>query len=373
MSTNQPPLGAPDAPFESSTETTGGRERRALLLAGSAELRARMSVALPDHKLQATRSVSEAEKHVRKAEFDVVLIDALVAGSLALVDSVTRIDPGLPVIVLSEENGVAREALESGAADMVDPASGDVVPRIARAIERKKPVRDMIDRLKRAETVCRQLNSARHDLTQQVHSLCNDLIVAYRDLTDQVEHMAHASEFGGLIRQELELENLLRSVLEFLMAKCGPANAAIFLPSTGDEFSLGAYVNYDCPKHATEVLLDQLANVLAPKFEHHERVQFVDNDEDLEELLGPDAHWLSGSDMIVMPCRHDDECLAVVTLFRGRTSPFADHVATLMESISDVLATQLARVIHVHHRHLPKDQWGLFGEPDGNDDIDLAA
>ena len=42
--------------------------------------------------------------------------------------------------------------------------------------------------------------------------------------------------------------------------------------------------------------------------------------------------------------------------------------------VADLFGKQLGRVIHIHHRHLPKDQWGGFGGVDeGDDDIDLAA
>ena len=33
-----------------------------------------------------------------------------------------------------------------------------------------------------------------------------------------------------------------------MLTKTGPTNAAVFLPGTGTDFDLGAYVNYDCPR-----------------------------------------------------------------------------------------------------------------------------
>ena len=50
----------------------------------------------------------------------------------------------------------------------------------------------------------------------------------------------------------------------------------------------------------------------------------------------------------------------------------------MLSIIAEHFGSQLARVIHVHHRHLPKDQWGGFetdmdDEDDGFGDIDLAA
>ena len=78
--------------------------------------------------------------------------------------------------------------------------------------------------------------------------------------------------------------------------------------------------------------------------------------------------------MACFSCRHDDECLAVVTLFRDRRTGFGeDHVATL-DTISELFGGQLARVIHIHHRHLPKEKWGLSDDADdGADDYGMAA
>ena len=42
-----------------------------------------------------------------------------------------------------------------------------------------------------------------------------------------------------------------------------------------------------------------------------------------------------------------------------------------------MFAAQLARVIRVHHRHLPKHKWGRIGDPEtgtgSDDESDLAA
>src|SRR6185436_11876429 len=109
----------------------------------------------------------------------------------------------------------------------------------------------------------------------------------------QVLELSIASEFNGLIRQELDVESLLRTALEFILAKTGPTNAAVFLPATSGDFSLGAYVNYDCPKDTADVLLDHLAVVIAPRMEHQAELKSLATPEELAAFLGDDAHWLA--------------------------------------------------------------------------------
>jgi len=193
---------------------------------------------------------------------------------------------------------------------------------------------------------------------------------SYRDLTEQMKHVAMAAELNAILRQELDLESLLRTVLEYALKKIGPTNAAIFLPATSGDFSLGAYVNYDCPKESAEMLLDHLVDIIAPAFENREDIAVMKGLGELRDEPGPGGEWLEESVITAFSCRQDGDCLAVVVLFRERRNPFPPAALQALKIIRELFGKQLARVIKMHHRHLPKNQWGGFA---GGDDIDLAA
>ena len=146
----------------------------------------------------------------------------------------------------------------------------------------------------------------------------------------------------------------------------------MFLPSSSRDFSLGAYVNYDCPKDAADVLLDQLSSTFAPRMEDKTELLHLTSDDQLDAILGDEASWINGSNLLAISCRYQDECLAVIVLFRDRYTPFPENVVEILMPLANLFAQQLAKVIHVHNRHLPKEQWGGLGET-GEDDIDLAA
>lgn len=182
-----------------------------------------------------------------------------------------------------------------------------------------------------------------------------------------------ATEFKTLIKHELDIEQLLRTTLEFVLARSGPTNAAVFLPTTSGDYSLGAYVNYDCPKETVDMLLDHVANTVAPKFEKSTVIVQLNDARKLEDFAGGDSAWLGESGVIGFACRHESEVLAIVMLFRDRLSPFGPLLVDQLKTIGELFASQLARVIHVHHRHLPKEKWGCIGDPPECDDEDLAA
>lgn len=179
------------------------------------------------------------------------------------------------------------------------------------------------------------------------------------------------AEFGVLARLELDVESLLRTTLEYVLHKIGPTNAAVFLPTAGEDFTLGAYVNYDCPKDCVDMLLDHVGASVAPAIEADPSMRLHRGEEALDELMGDHAAWLTGCEAVTFAAEHDGELLAAVALFRDDRDPFDARTLARLGAIGDILAQQLARIIRVHHRHLPMDQWE---ESDGcSDDPPMAA
>lgn len=389
---NTPP--ADDRSGHESGEGQGGAlafpagRPRVLIVSGSRLERMRLAsrleaatgagATLPGEFAQAD-SARAALKAVDAERYDLALVrcDLPDGSGMDLARALSR-RQGAPATVLMTESPTLEQAVEAircGAVDIVSIApSTDLAASLRAAFERARVAREREARIERLTKVCRQLNQARHEVTRQVSSLCGDMVDAYQALSGQVLQISIASEFNSLIRQELDVESLLRTALEFILAKTGPTNAAVFLPATSSDFSLGAYVNYDCPKDAADVLLDHLAGIVAPRMEGQTELKAFTSDDELRDFLGDDAHWLAGSNAIAFACHQDGECLAVVILFRDRRNPFAPSLIPGMRIIAELFGKQLARVIHIHHRHLPKDQWGGFGAADeGEDDIDLAA
>lgn len=314
--------------------------------------------------------------------FDCVLIDLALplGGATALTRELTAGANGAPsptkVILTSSTPSLdqAVEALRLGAADLIvkpfDPE--DLASRVLAVSKSARADRDRAAEVARLKRACKRLSAARQQVARQVDSLCNDLADAYQELADQMTNAAITSEFAALVRHELDVESLLRTCLEFILARTGPTNAAVFLPSNHADFALGAYVNYDCPKDSADVLLDHLADVLAPKIQDETTVVRMDTEDALARRLGDDAHWLAECDVLAFSCRHDGDCLAVGVLFRDRKNPFPTDAALQLKSISDIFGQQLARVVKIHHRHRPEEAWPGF-ERDSDDEGGLAA
>lgn len=306
-------------------------------------------------------SVAEARRALADSAFDVALLDDHLPDNMALelAQEIRRKQAPAQVIVLSHKASYRRavDAVRAGAADLLSaPVDADeLAQRVTHAAHRRRTElcqRQRIDRLRR---ICKELNAAREEVTRQVDLICNDLVTAYQELAEQMATASQTNEFAGLVRGELDLEALLRRTLEFLLQKTGPTNAAIFLPATADEFSLGGYVNYDCTADSADLLLQHLADVLAPKISEQSELLHVTDNDLLHRWIGDDAEYLADSHVLAVPCRHKDEVLAVLTLFRDHSQPFSDTAVETLRVIAPMLGEYLARIIRIHHR-------GLFNE-----------
>lgn len=309
--------------------------------------------------------------------FDVIVLaarDAADVQDAAFQLQAARSAARLVIRSVAADFELAVAAMRGGAVDCLLPSASeeDLRLRLLDALAVSQRGRQQAHRFEQLKRICKRMNTARIDVTNQVDSLCNDLVHAYQELTDQISHVTAVTEFAAVIRQELDVEELLRTTLEYLLRKLGPTNAAIFLPSAGDDFTLGAYINYDCTREAGNFLLEHLADVVAPLLvDETELLEFVDN-QSLADWMGDDAAYLADAHVLAFSCRHDGECLAMFTLWRDVKAPFAADLVNLLRALSAAFTRQLAHVIHVHHRHLPDDDWPPFNEPD-EDSGGLAA
>ncbi|MHC5113120.1 MAG: GAF domain-containing protein [Planctomycetota bacterium] len=356
-------------------KSTGPEPAKVLIVGGDPEFRADLSHVLNEGVYQSTHvnRYDEARAALGKNRYDVILLSPKLpdGNGLDLARLVQQRTPSTKTIVFSETNSfpIALEALRSGAVDYIRTSAGldEFRARVEAASEKCRTERRRDDRLRKLQQLCHDLNSAREEIAEQVDSLCSELADAYQELTDQMGEVAMASEFRTLLRQELDIEDLLRTTLEYLLGKTGPTNAAVFLPDSDNLYSLGAYVNYDCPRDSIDRLLDHLCHAICPQMaDESELVAFSDADE-FAEWMGIDGGLLAESQVIAFACRHKGECLAIFVLFRNLATPFEPQLAGTLDVLRQIFGEQLAQVLNVHHRATP--QWPKDAD-EGFDDYD---
>lgn len=321
-------------------------------------------------------SASAAEDAIRDGVGSILLMAESIADEIHSARSVET------VVLLCETSDAktARRAIELRCDDFADERSGltDFVAMLSRAALARGAAGA---RERRLRGLCRKLNASRRELSKELTRLCAEMTESYAELAGKIDTVAMAGEFTGLIRQEIELESLMRTSLEFMLAKFGSTNAALFLPSSSGDWTLGAYVNYDRARESAEMMLDHLADTVPCRMEEIGSTVLLEGEAQVKRALPGAAEWLGDCAVLASPASHEGETLACIVLFRDRTSPFPEHARQSLESLSRILASQFGRVIKVHHRHLPKEQWASPGDPfptqseelEDQDDCDLLG
>jgi DNA-binding response OmpR family regulator len=329
------------------------------------------------HKCVTAACLDEARAASSRRRFDLILLDPDLpdGDGLELIRHLQRTSPATKSIVLSADTSsqTVMNAMRCGAVDFLNtPIDLDSFSeRIDSALIKARLDQQGQERVARLKSICRELNDARHEISHQVDDLCNDLVIAYRDMAEQINEVAMTTEFRTLLKQELDVEELLRTMLEYVLSKTGPTNAAVFLPDTAGQYALGAYVNYDCPRDSMSLLLDYLCQAICPQMAGESQIVSFDDADEFAKWIGLEGGFISDSQVVAFSCPHENEAMAVVVLFRNRTNPFLDDIAGVLDTLRTVFAEQLATVIKVHHRasaHWPKDADGA--SPDFDDQFD---
>lgn len=160
--------------------------------------------------------------------------------------------------------------------------------------------------------------------------------------------------------QELDLENALRTLLEWLHAELGPANAAVFLPTELGDWSLGAYINHDVASGSAEAAMDQIAACVGPEVEARGELVWTLEAEELPSLAGESAAWLGDAELLACPCWDMGRCRAVLAAFRTRPLGFTEDQAASLVAASRVFGQRMSRILRVHHRRRlidDSDEW----------------
>jgi FixJ family two-component response regulator len=308
--------------------------------------------------------VSTARAMLNESFYDVVLVGDADGESLGASAELAAGDRCVSCVVVSAEPSMefAVQVMRAGGVDLLGRACTDAefLASLENAARRSRRLRARARLEERRARKLRELNRSRQSLMGQLGNVCNDMAASYRGLSEQMKQVALASELNTIFRQELDLECLLRTVLEYTLKKVGPTNAAIFLPAQSGDFTLGAYVNYDCPRDTAETLLDHLADIVPHAIEGRDDVAVMRGLTELRGEPGPAGEWLEDSSVAAFSCRVDGECMAAVVLFRDRRTPFNGEAPGTLKIIKELFAQQLSRVVKMNYRHLPKHQWGGF-------------
>jgi len=314
-----------------------------------------------DFDVHAAPSCGDTCRLLSAAEFDAILIKGECEnGPWARFRQRVRRHAAAAQIIALLPSAAARatiEAVRSGATDILTLDSDDATlrERLKDAARRSAEQRERAESAGRLRSMCHKLTAAVHDSEQRIESLTRDVLKLAEDTESRISEAALAAEFRAILSQELDLESLLRTVLQYLLKKTGPTNAAVFLPDAEQHYSLGAYVNYDCDREAADLLLEHVCGSICPHLRNEEAIIRFEDGDDLARFLGEQASIIRDRDVVAFRCAHEGRTFAIVMLFRDRSDAFSNHLPGMLDTLRPIFAAQLKSILRVHHRARP--QW----------------
>ncbi|GEM_PF-1356249 len=302
------------------------------------------------------------------------------------IETLSRQRPGVSCVVWCDAPTIelASACLQLGAADLIASDAQDARERLLKAAKRTRSWRtkrrSQAGKARELRETSKQLATLQDELEKQVGAVAGQLAGSFRDVAVQLKYVAIATELETLLRQELEVEALLRTTLEFLLRKVGAVNAAIFMPDDGGDYSLGAYVNYDFPRDSAQSTLEELGNTLAPMFDARNGLHVVPDagalppreDELLGNVGGPAMGWLRDATLAVFSCQGKiksagsgaDQCSAMIAIFRDKRTQFDGQSLRLLTIIGEHFGQQMARLVATTNR-AAKHNWDASGDARG--------
>lgn len=288
-----------------------------------------------------------------------------------LAADIRRLQPNASIVLAAPSAGIHEltRAMRFGASDFLQGNldAEEVETRMARAAERSN------ERARR-DRAMRRIAELGRRIDEQGGTKTTDGVEPQPAGSVELpeDHVAMCSEFRTLLRQELDVEDLLRTALEYLLVRTGPTNAAVFLAGGDGQYGLGAYVNYEHARRTVEPMLQRLGDEACPRIADETEILKFEDVADFVADCDLDASVESEMEMVAVPCHHEGECLAVMYLFRNAETPFSDEIAMVVDALRPILAGQLATLIRIHNR---LDQaWPEDPADDAVDDWDdLAA
>jgi DNA-binding response OmpR family regulator len=303
------------------------------------------------------RSVDEASLEMKTRAADVIVVNLQINDNagLELLRKLRKAHPGAEAIAMSrvKRSELCLDAWRAGATDMLmgTITVEDVQKTLEGVAARRADTQRLMARNGRLRLVCKRLNKARHEISQQVDLLCNDLVRAYQEMAQQLNHTQVTTEYAAMLADELEVEGLLRRTMEWVLKKLGPINAAVYLPDVDRKFALGAYLNLDT--EADAALISTLGQTLVTSAESAAQAVAITSDGQLTEHYGEAAALMHGRTWLACGCFTKRECLAVVVIFRRQNEPIDAYLQSLVEAVCPLLGEKIEEALDLYNRMNP--------------------
>ncbi len=299
-------------------------------------------------RMQIAGSIAEARKIMLNHPVSLLVADLMLpdGNGMDLLEDLSLSSPGAGAVLMTSKPAVDQtvSAMRHGVLDfLAKPFNAkQIKDRLTSALHKQAIIARNERRLTRLKTAVRELNKARHTVSQKVDLLCNDLINAYGEISGQFQEVRLTERFRKTIDTANDLEQLLCHAMDWLLKEAGYSNIAIWLSGDEGAFDLGAYMKYTLV--GEKKITDALKNTLVQPTVREGLLHLTEN-EFTHRLSAADRKLLGGQTVMSASCSYLGESLAVIAMFRDGKCPFREDDQTMLKNIASVFAVALATMV----------------------------
>ena len=322
-----------------------------------------LQVILSTARVDRVQSASDAISWIRGRSIDMIVIDQAMIGerTARLVATLRGKFPSAGIVLVGElpSASIVAEFFRMDITDWIDPEhwanQALISNRVASEIEKAMIDRVSCERLVVLENAYRRLTQERKSLEEKLGGACANLAGAEESARDREGIASMQTECRMLLVQESEVESIVELSTQYLIARVGPTNAAIFLQDQG-QYRLAGYVRDDLARRAAGGLVDHLASLWCARIAVHSGVVRFGPSEPPSARFAEFAGVLPGRSVFAFACPNLDSTTGgpVVVLFRDGQRPFSSDLKNVALAVGPAFTSGLARVRRILTRAQPE-------------------
>ncbi|MDP7008061.1 MAG: hypothetical protein QGI78_00655 [Phycisphaerales bacterium] len=321
----------------------------------------RASVEIDGYQVIHAGTMKAAEIALEQTSFAMIIVDCdtneSIVGSIS--EFTSLLSPKTPTVgfTTSRSQAFAIEILRGGAEDVFcfPRDIGVIQERVTLLLNKSKNTKMDEFENKKIHQLYKETQRSHKEATQEIESLTHLLATGQCEQEQQLKLVAMASEFRTLVNQELEVESMLRTSLEYLLHRIGSTNAAVFIREGGTSWGVGAYINYDRQRENYTEFLQNLGEHTCSIVSQEKGIRHFTDGNSFSNWIECDELEFNGSEVVTVGCFDGDRCMAVIVFFRSDSKRYSDETLKTIETLSPLFGSQLGSILKIHRR--AKTSW----------------
>jgi len=316
----------------------------------------RASIEVVGYSVVHAGTMKAAEIALEQGTYGLIVVDCDTNNSIVelIAEFTSLLSPKTPTVgfTTSRSQTLVMDMMRNGASDVFClPRDLGVVKDRIELVMSKISVSQL--ETKKSDEIQRlydEVHTAHGAAVEEIESLSHTLANSQCEQDQKLRLVAMAAEFRTLVSQELEVECMLRTSLEYLLHRLGPTNAAVYVREGDVGWGIGAYINYDRQGENYSEFLQTLGEQVCTTVSQEKTLRVFTDGTSFTNWIDTEELNFEGNEVVTIGCFDGDKCMAIIVFFRSDSKRFDNESLKIVETISPLFGTQLGSILKIHRR-----------------------